>query len=1240
MYPLALAWSTRCVIFRIKLLVLTMTGILLVGSIPLVVTVLRRGQLRNEMIGELNTLGRSECAKVAKDVYLMLRAQHEKSKKEVRHDLNVAGYVLTESGGFSLEREQIHWTATDQFSGKSQQLDLPKALVGGKWLGQNMNSAVVSPVVDQVRDLVGAKCTIFQRMNQSGDMLRVCTNVLKKDGSRAIGTYIPAINPDGTANPVVAAILQGKTYVGRAHVVDDWYLTAYEPIFDAKHNVVGALFCGVRLEDIPELRKGIVDITVGRTGYAYVLGASGPEKGRYIISYKGLRDGENIYDSQDASGEFFIRTIIEEASKTKDGKCYFTRYPWRNPGETHARVKVVAATYFEPWDWVIGVGSYEDDFQNAIARVDTAASRLMQWGVVGVVMAFMLCGMLAWIESGRIAAMNHEIADRKAAEAKYKALYDGSGNAIMYCLPGRAMLAGNPAAIELFRCRNEAEFTSLSAGDLSPEYQPDGLPSAAKAQQMMAIALEKGWAFFEWRHRRLDGTEFPATILLNRIEIEGQTLILATIRDITSQKEAERAVRESERRLATIIDFLPDATLAIDRDGKVIAWNRAIEEMTGVPAKEMLGKGDDAYSIPLYGRRRPVLVDLVLNEDKNNDAKIEKEYRSLVRHGNLLIGEAFSRELCNGKGTYVWAIASPLYDSDGRLVGAIESIRDVTDRKLAEQAVQASERRYRLLAENIRDVVWCSDLSGNFIYMSPSTEQLLGIKWEEGMRLTLAEVLAPGSRERGIKLIKEVAAAAKRNESHRVVVDVELLRQDGSTVWGESTVGGLRDETGQVVGILGVNRDITERRQAEEALRASEQRYRLLADSLAVARDEAQAANRAKSVFLATMSHEIRTPMTAILGYAELLMDPTLNASDRTNYAATIQRSGKHLLTLINDILDLSKIESGKMTLDVGRCHLLPLLTDVAGMLRPRAKQRGIFFLLEFGGPIPEIIHTDVARLRQAIVNLAGNAIKFTEKGGVRMVTSFLPDWCEGRPAIRIDVVDTGIGIGKETVPRLFQAFSQGDVSVSRKYGGSGLGLAISYHIATMLGGSLTVTSEAGHGSVFSLIVPTGELTDIAMIENPAELSLEFPETGVPSATEALTGAKILLAEDGIDNRELIQMVLQQSGAEVEVAENGRIALEKACSRSFDLILMDMNMPEMDGYEATSELRARGYSQPIIALTANAMVGDRERCRAAGCDQYLAKPIDRNALIQMIAQFVNPLRLRQPRGCESTEACP
>ncbi len=244
-------------------------------------------------------------------------------------------------------------------------------------------------------------------------------------------------------------------------------------------------------------------------------------------------------------------------------------------------------------------------------------------------------------------------------------------------------------------------------------------------------------------------------------------------------------------------------------------------------------------------------------------------------------------------------------------------------------------------------------------------------------------------------------------------------------------------------------------------------------------------------------------------------------------------------------------------------------------------------------------------------MNLVGNAVKFTENGSVRIVVSFLAKWRGGQPAVKIDVIDTGIGIRQEVLSRLFQPFVQGDASVSQKFGGTGLGLAISRHIAQMLGGILTVRSVFGAGSTFSLTVPTGSLEGVPMLARPAEVEADAPADSIESNAADLNKIRVLLAEDGFDNRQLIEAILRKAGATVETVENGRLALEKAESQTFDVVLMDMNMPEMDGYEAATTLRQRGYGKPILALTAYAMSGDSDRCLAAGCNEHLAKPIDR-----------------------------
>ncbi len=386
--------------------------------------------------------------------------------------------------------------------------------------------------------------------------------------------------------------------------------------------------------------------------------------------------------------------------------------------------------------------------------------------------------------------------------------------------------------------------------------------------------------------------------------------------------------------------------------------------------------------------------------------------------------------------------------------------------------------------------------------------------------------------------------------------------------------------------------------------------------------EDADAASRAKSTFLANMSHEIRTPMTAILGYADLLTDPNLSASNRNNYLSVIRRSGEHLLSLINDILDLSKIEAGRLSLDIGRCNVVSLLAEVASLLRPRAEEHGVSLGIEYAGPIPETILADGNRLRQAVVNLAGNAVKFTEHGSIRIAVSFLPAWHGEIPAIAVEVIDTGIGIRSEILPHLFQPFRQGDASVSKAFGGTGLGLSISRHIAVLMGGELTATSVWGKGSTFTLTVPTGELTGIPMLAQPVEVEHDTAADNFVDSIADLKGIRVLLAEDGLDNRQLIEAFVRKAGAEIEAVENGRFAVDQAEAGSFDLILMDMNMPEMDGHEATRLLRAHDYRKPIVALTAYAMESDAAQCLASGCTEHLPKPINRARLIQTIARLV------------------
>ncbi len=362
----------------LKISILATVPILLTVVIAFGVALYQKGVVETFFSQEIQAQARNEASKVAQAVYLMCRSAQESVQKTLDSNLQVAEDLLTRSGAVSFGHETVRWQAINQFTGENSEYFLPPMLVGGRWLGQNADPNVFSPIVDEVRELVGGTVTIFQRLNEAGDMLRVATNVEQSDGQRAIGTYIPCCDSDGEANPVIAALLRGEAFRGRAYVVNDWYVTAYRPIQEASGRVVGALYVGIKQENLESLRQGIMDMVVGKTGYVFVLGGKGEQQGRYIISCNGERDGENLWDSQDSDGRPFIQSIIGKALSLplyqRNGTIpvEFERYPWKNHGETESRIKAVAITYFAPWDWVIGAGYYESDLREGQQRMISA----------------------------------------------------------------------------------------------------------------------------------------------------------------------------------------------------------------------------------------------------------------------------------------------------------------------------------------------------------------------------------------------------------------------------------------------------------------------------------------------------------------------------------------------------------------------------------------------------------------------------------------------------------------------------------------------------------------------------------------------------------------------------------------------------------------------------------------------------------------------------------------------------
>ncbi len=400
------------------------------------------------------------------------------------------------------------------------------------------------------------------------------------------------------------------------------------------------------------------------------------------------------------------------------------------------------------------------------------------------------------------------------------------------------------------------------------------------------------------------------------------------------------------------------------------------------------------------------------------------------------------------------------------------------------------------------------------------------------------------------------------------------------------------------------NRDLE--RIVDERTRALEQ-----------ARAEAEAANEAKSRFLANMSHEIRTPLTSIIGFAEMLHDESLPDAERREAVATIFSTGRHLLEIINDILDLSKLNSNRLQLEVVLTSLFEVLARVTSVIEMHARQKGLAFSIDYRFPLPLEIETDPTRLAQILLNLCSNAVKFTERGSVRIEVC-----CDPQQArLTFSVVDTGVGLSAEQVSRLFKPFTQADASTTRKFGGTGLGLHISKQLAERLGGAISVDSREGEGSRFTVNIDSGPIDPAAMVDAvPARVShASQPESA--TLTTALRG-RVLLAEDDPNIRRLIALYLRDTGLDIVEVDNGREAVEQALAGDFDLVLTDLQMPEMGGLEAVEWLRMTGFARPVIALSASALEGERERCIAAGCNDFLTKPLDRARVRAAIARFL------------------
>ncbi len=664
-------------------------------------------------------------------------------------------------------------------------------------------------------------------------------------------------------------------------------------------------------------------------------------------------------------------------------------------------------------------------------------------------------------------------------------------------------------------------------------------------------------------------------------------------RDITDRKRAERELREQSSFRESVIARAAEGLCVCHETAEFphvsfTVWNDQMTSITGYTMAEIntLGWYQAMYPDPALQQRA-----------------VERMAR--MRQGNDLIEEQWTITRKDATKRVVRISSSVLNTGDG-VANVLALMQDVTEREQAERTLQNSERKYRTLVETAREGIGIVDPDENIVFANQAYADMLGFEREELLTLNLKDLTDEAEYARYEKETR------KRRDGNSSRYETVLRHKSGELRHVSISAGPVYDEQDDFAGTMGLLTDITDHKRAEA--------------ELTKAKEVADTANLAKSEFLANMSHEIRTPMTAILGFADLLLSFKAPPTEQREYLETIRRNGENLLAVINDILDLSKIEAGKIELEQIDCSPWEIVNEVRSLVQVRANEKRLALDVDCTFPLPKTIQTDPTRLRQILINLVGNAIKFTKKGGVKIGVRCIQQG-DAPVQMQFAVKDTGIGVPAEQIEKLFQPFSQADTSHARQFGGTGLGLNISQRLAEMLGGRIDVQSEPNEGSTFTLTIDPGPLENVPLLQTSSAEAIEEERRARGDHQCPELHGRVLLAEDGQDIQRLIGHFLRSAGLNVDFADNGRLAVEKALEsgatgKLYDLILMDIQMPEMDGYQATQRLREEGWEGSIVALTAHAMTGDREKCLEAGCDDCISKPIDREDLYGTVARHL------------------
>ncbi|MFO7655813.1 MAG: PAS domain S-box protein [Bacteroidales bacterium] len=677
------------------------------------------------------------------------------------------------------------------------------------------------------------------------------------------------------------------------------------------------------------------------------------------------------------------------------------------------------------------------------------------------------------------------------------------------------------------------------------------------------------------------------------------------IMDISDLRKAEKALLDSEKRFRLMIENSNDAITLIGSDGSVIYASPSVPKITGYSVEERLGKSGFENIHPDDLPRLKNIVNELVNEYGKT---VATEFRAVRKDGTVWWSEGSATNLLNVPG----------------INALIINYRDVTDRKNAEDAFINSEKRFRSMIENSSDVITLLDVNGKVTYVTPSIYAATGYTVEERIGKDGFDLIHPDESEKSMLIIAELI----KKPGDKISGQFKTVKKDGTVWWAEGFAINLLNDP-NINAIVINSRDISDRKKAEDEIQRQNVEYQLLNDKyleqnekllhsltkikkineeLKKAKEKAEESDRLKTVFLANMSHEIRTPMNGILGFAELLRQPELTNDLQSKYVEVIQRSGNRMLNIINDLIDISKIEAGQMEVYPEDTNIGKVLDEVYLFFKPEANDRQIDLSYSKNFPPNLMIKTDITRLNQILSNLVKNALKFTKKGCIEF-------GCHVKNNIlEFFVRDTGMGIAPELQNRIFDRFIQGDISLSRPYEGTGLGLSISKAFIEMLGGRIWLKSEPGKGSVFYFTLP---VTEVEPHPEKAQTISDFE-------SDAFKNSLILVVEDDDYSYLLIKEMLEKKGIKTIRAADGNEAVDKIQKISgINLVLMDIKMPNMNGLDATRLVKQLRPDLPVIAQTAYASEEHRQQFLLAGCDDYIAKPIDRILLLEKLDRFFN-----------------